>query len=218
MSNYLKCNFFLGESEDRSKTRERFNEAFKRYTESEKKKSKKRSTEEKETIVVSVFFLLFSAEIRDEYPFIHYLLHMFIRRCVLEKVFFFMQTDMLIMSQQRFWLERKVKDQIYGNNNSCIQFSRNLLINIFPEQLAWTTAEVQLWVFSIVQAKMLDMYRTVAFAQKFFSIVVFFCTYFIFIILFYFTLFFTILVSYKSSVSLRRWVVYCNCWFCKFYT
>ncbi|XP_037551163.1 jouberin [Nematolebias whitei] len=41
-----------GESEDRSKTRERFNEAFKRYTESEKKKSKKRSTEAKETIVL----------------------------------------------------------------------------------------------------------------------------------------------------------------------
>ncbi|XP_017276957.1 jouberin isoform X2 [Kryptolebias marmoratus] len=41
-----------GESEDRSKTRERFNEAFRKYTESEKKKSKKRGTEAKETIVL----------------------------------------------------------------------------------------------------------------------------------------------------------------------
>lgn len=41
-----------GESEDRAKTRERFNEVFKKYTESEKKKSKKRSTETQETIVL----------------------------------------------------------------------------------------------------------------------------------------------------------------------
>ncbi|KAM4542068.1 jouberin isoform 2-T2 [Odontesthes bonariensis] len=41
-----------GESEERAKTRERFNEVFKKYTESEKKKSKKKSTETKETIVL----------------------------------------------------------------------------------------------------------------------------------------------------------------------
>ncbi|XP_008285684.1 jouberin [Stegastes partitus] len=41
-----------GEREDRAKTRERFNEVFKKYTESEKKKSKKKSTEAKETIVL----------------------------------------------------------------------------------------------------------------------------------------------------------------------
>ncbi|KAM4724374.1 jouberin isoform 2-T2 [Anableps anableps] len=44
-----------GESEERAKTRERFNEVFKKYTESEKKKSKKKSTEAteaKETIVL----------------------------------------------------------------------------------------------------------------------------------------------------------------------
>ncbi|KAM6912221.1 jouberin [Xenentodon cancila] len=42
-----------GESEDRAKTRERFNEVFKKYTESEKKKKpKKTSNETKETIVL----------------------------------------------------------------------------------------------------------------------------------------------------------------------
>ncbi|XP_072221649.1 jouberin isoform X2 [Leuresthes tenuis] len=41
-----------GESEERAKTRERFNEVFKKYTESEKKKSKKKSSETKETIVL----------------------------------------------------------------------------------------------------------------------------------------------------------------------
>ncbi|XP_030574561.1 jouberin isoform X2 [Archocentrus centrarchus] len=41
-----------GESEDRAKTRERFNEVFKKYTESEKKKLKKKSTETQETIVL----------------------------------------------------------------------------------------------------------------------------------------------------------------------
>ncbi|MEQ2220418.1 hypothetical protein ILYODFUR_005264 [Ilyodon furcidens] len=41
-----------GESEERAKTRERFNEVFKKYTESEKKKSKKDTTEAKETIVL----------------------------------------------------------------------------------------------------------------------------------------------------------------------
>ncbi|XP_026007592.1 jouberin isoform X2 [Astatotilapia calliptera] len=41
-----------GESEDRAKTRERFNEVFKKYTESEKKKLKKKSTETPETIVL----------------------------------------------------------------------------------------------------------------------------------------------------------------------
>lgn len=40
---------FIGESEDRAKTRERFNEVFKKYTESEKKK---KSTETPENIVV----------------------------------------------------------------------------------------------------------------------------------------------------------------------
>lgn len=49
---YLKCSHFIGESEDRAKTRERFNEVFKKYTESEKKKLKKKSTETPETIVV----------------------------------------------------------------------------------------------------------------------------------------------------------------------
>ncbi|XP_038585045.1 jouberin [Micropterus salmoides] len=41
-----------GQSEDRAKTRERFNEVFKRYTESEKKKVKKKNTETQETIVL----------------------------------------------------------------------------------------------------------------------------------------------------------------------
>ncbi|XP_051251381.1 jouberin isoform X1 [Dicentrarchus labrax] len=41
-----------GESEDRVKTRERFNEVFKKYTESEKKKVKKKNTEAQETIVL----------------------------------------------------------------------------------------------------------------------------------------------------------------------
>ncbi|XP_069567712.1 jouberin isoform X1 [Brachyistius frenatus] len=41
-----------GESEDRAKTRERFNEVFKKYTESEKKKQRKKSTETQETIVL----------------------------------------------------------------------------------------------------------------------------------------------------------------------
>ncbi|XP_076604762.1 jouberin isoform X1 [Chaetodon auriga] len=41
-----------GESEERAKTRERFNEVFKRYTESEKKKAKKKNTETQETIVL----------------------------------------------------------------------------------------------------------------------------------------------------------------------
>lgn len=43
---------FTGQSEDRAKTRERFNEVFKKYTESEKKKLKKKSHETQETIVV----------------------------------------------------------------------------------------------------------------------------------------------------------------------
>ncbi|XP_027855752.1 jouberin isoform X3 [Xiphophorus couchianus] len=45
----------VGASEERAKTRERFNEIFKKYTESEKKKSKKKNTEAteaKETIVL----------------------------------------------------------------------------------------------------------------------------------------------------------------------
>ncbi|XP_070776004.1 jouberin [Enoplosus armatus] len=41
-----------GESEDRAKTRERFNEVFKKYTESEKKKVKKKNPETQETIVL----------------------------------------------------------------------------------------------------------------------------------------------------------------------
>ncbi|GAA6223288.1 jouberin-like [Lates japonicus] len=41
-----------GESEDRAKTRERFNEVFKKYTETEKKKLKKKNTETQETIVL----------------------------------------------------------------------------------------------------------------------------------------------------------------------
>ncbi|XP_026195141.1 jouberin isoform X2 [Anabas testudineus] len=41
-----------GQSEDRAKTRERFNEVFKKYTESEKKKVKKKSHETQETIVL----------------------------------------------------------------------------------------------------------------------------------------------------------------------
>nr|XP_046268717.1 jouberin isoform X2 [Scatophagus argus] len=41
-----------GESEERAKTRERFNEVFKKYTETEKKKVKKKSTETQETIVL----------------------------------------------------------------------------------------------------------------------------------------------------------------------
>ncbi|XP_059209875.1 jouberin [Centropristis striata] len=41
-----------GESEDRAKTRERFNEVFKKYSETEKKKLKKKNTENQETIVL----------------------------------------------------------------------------------------------------------------------------------------------------------------------
>ncbi|XP_029348983.1 jouberin [Echeneis naucrates] len=41
-----------GEREDRAKTRERFNEVFKKYTETEKKKLKKKNTETQETIVL----------------------------------------------------------------------------------------------------------------------------------------------------------------------
>ncbi|KAK2826549.1 hypothetical protein Q5P01_020763 [Channa striata] len=41
-----------GQSEDRAKTRERFNEVFKKYTESEKKKGKKKTHETQETIVL----------------------------------------------------------------------------------------------------------------------------------------------------------------------
>eukprot|EP00064_Thunnus_orientalis_P012954 superscaffoldBa00002049_g12990 len=41
-----------GESEDRANTRERFNEVFKKYTDSEKKKLKKKNPETKETIVL----------------------------------------------------------------------------------------------------------------------------------------------------------------------
>lgn len=41
-----------GESEERASTRERFNEVFKKYTESEKKKPKKKNPETKETIVL----------------------------------------------------------------------------------------------------------------------------------------------------------------------
>ncbi|XP_029982710.1 jouberin [Sphaeramia orbicularis] len=41
-----------GESEDRAKTRERFNEVFKKYTEVEKKKQKKTKAEAQETIVL----------------------------------------------------------------------------------------------------------------------------------------------------------------------
>ncbi|TDG99091.1 hypothetical protein EPR50_G00207350 [Perca flavescens] len=41
-----------GESDDRAKTRERFNEVFKKYTDSEKKKLKKKNTESQETIVL----------------------------------------------------------------------------------------------------------------------------------------------------------------------
>ncbi|XP_026181396.1 jouberin isoform X2 [Mastacembelus armatus] len=41
-----------GESEERAKTRERFNEVFKKYTESEKKKLKKKKHEAQETIVL----------------------------------------------------------------------------------------------------------------------------------------------------------------------
>ncbi|XP_021176678.2 jouberin isoform X2 [Fundulus heteroclitus] len=42
----------VGESKERGKTRERFNEVFKKYTDSEKKKSKKESAEAKEAIVL----------------------------------------------------------------------------------------------------------------------------------------------------------------------
>ncbi|XP_062296581.1 jouberin [Scomber scombrus] len=41
-----------GESEDRATTRDRFNDVFKKYTESEKKKLKKKNSETKETIVL----------------------------------------------------------------------------------------------------------------------------------------------------------------------
>ncbi|XP_027130777.1 jouberin isoform X1 [Larimichthys crocea] len=41
-----------GESEDRAKTRERFNEVFKKYSETDKKKAKKKTTETQETIVL----------------------------------------------------------------------------------------------------------------------------------------------------------------------
>ncbi|KAM9708599.1 jouberin isoform 1-T1 [Menidia menidia] len=41
-----------GKTEERANTRERFNEVFKKYTESEKKKSKKKDTETQETIVL----------------------------------------------------------------------------------------------------------------------------------------------------------------------
>ncbi|XP_070698228.1 jouberin [Pempheris klunzingeri] len=41
-----------GESDDRARTRERFNEVFKKYTDSEKKKLKKKATESQETIVL----------------------------------------------------------------------------------------------------------------------------------------------------------------------
>ncbi|TKS86965.1 Jouberin Abelson helper integration site 1 protein -like protein [Collichthys lucidus] len=41
-----------GESEDRAKTRERFNEVFKKYSETDKKKAKKKATETQETIVL----------------------------------------------------------------------------------------------------------------------------------------------------------------------
>lgn len=43
---------FTGKSEARAETRERFNEVFKKYSESEKKKLKKKSHETQETIVV----------------------------------------------------------------------------------------------------------------------------------------------------------------------
>ncbi|XP_054470368.1 jouberin [Anoplopoma fimbria] len=42
----------VGASEDRAKTRERFNEVFKKYSESDKKKLKKKNTETQETIVL----------------------------------------------------------------------------------------------------------------------------------------------------------------------
>ncbi|XP_031703160.1 jouberin [Anarrhichthys ocellatus] len=42
----------VGASEDRAKTRERFNEVFKKYSESDKKKLKKKKTETQETIVL----------------------------------------------------------------------------------------------------------------------------------------------------------------------
>jgi len=48
-----------GEREERAKTRERFNEVFKKYTETEKKKSKKKSSETKETVVVCVLLVQF---------------------------------------------------------------------------------------------------------------------------------------------------------------
>jgi len=43
---------FTGEREDRAKTRERFNEVFKKYSESDRKKTRKKNTETQETIVV----------------------------------------------------------------------------------------------------------------------------------------------------------------------
>ena len=52
--NKCSCNLLTGESEDRAKTRERFNEVFKKYTDLEKKKVKKKSRETQETIVVCV--------------------------------------------------------------------------------------------------------------------------------------------------------------------
>lgn len=50
---------FTGESDDRAKTRERFNEVFKKYTEPEKKKvKKKKKAETQETIIVCVLISL----------------------------------------------------------------------------------------------------------------------------------------------------------------
>lgn len=50
------CSLVTGEREDLAKTRERFNEVFKKYTELEKKKKKvkKKHDESQETIVVRV--------------------------------------------------------------------------------------------------------------------------------------------------------------------
>ncbi|XP_056283031.1 jouberin isoform X2 [Pseudoliparis swirei] len=42
----------VGEREDRAKTRERFNEVFKKYSESDRKKTRKKNTETQETIVL----------------------------------------------------------------------------------------------------------------------------------------------------------------------
>lgn len=50
--------FFIGESDERARTRERFNEVFKKYTETEKKKKlKKKNAETQETIVVCILNL-----------------------------------------------------------------------------------------------------------------------------------------------------------------